>query len=117
MSAVDVLSVQAIDFDQYAAARGLSMSEIGDAGTHKRGRNQSDRQWKRLLRTVDDRSNEVLRLRAELRDEYAAKIERGEIRPLTRAERLQLTAAGHPDLPATQAARRILEKRAKGVQP
>lgn len=106
---VDVL---ALDFEQYAAQHNLSRADIGDAGAHKRGRNQSDKQWKRLLRNVEARSNEIVRLRAELRVKYDEAVARGEVRPLTRLERLHIAASGHPDLASSQAARRLLDKAA-----
>ncbi|MGS0577260.1 hypothetical protein ACQR5V_21590 [Xanthomonas oryzae pv. oryzicola] len=104
---VDVL---VMDFEQYAAQHGASMAGIGDAGTHKRGRNQSDKQWRRLLASVDRRSREILARREELRAEYERRIAAGKIRQPTRLERLTAAAAGHPDLASTQAARRILAR-------
>lgn len=105
---VDVL---AIDFEQYAAKRGLSFAEVGDAGAHKRGRNQSNKQWARLVRPIHQRAEEVVAKREELRREYDDACARGEIRPLTRHERLLLAASGHPDLESTQAAQRLLAKK------
>ncbi|QBN68203.1 hypothetical protein [Xanthomonas oryzae] len=60
---VDVL---VMDFEQYAAQHGASMAGIGDTGTHKRGRNQSDKQWRRLLASSDRRSREILARRKNL---------------------------------------------------
>lgn len=102
--------VDVVTFDEFAAMRGLSMAQIGEAGTHKRGRNQSDKQWKRLLRVVDHRSAEVVEKRSALRAEYNEAVARGDIRPPTRLERLQRAASGHPDLASTQAALRILSR-------
>jgi hypothetical protein len=48
-------------------------------------------------------------LRDRLRAEYAAEVAAGRIRPPTRRERLERTAAGHPDNPSTHAARRLLD--------
>jgi hypothetical protein len=104
---VDVL---VMDFEEFAARRGISRADIGDAGTHKRGRNQSDNQWRRLLRTVEQRSTEVAASLSELRTEYDEAVARGEIRPLNRLERLQRAAAGHPDSASTAAAKRLLAK-------
>ena len=114
---VDVLAVMddeplAMDFEQYAALRGASMADVGDAGVHKRSRRQSDKQWKRILATVEARSNEILSRRTKLREEYEAALSKGLIRQPTRDERLAARADGHPDLESTQAARRILAKRA-----
>lgn len=53
----------------------------------------------------------LIERRAELRKEYDAAVERGEVRPLTSMERVERKAAGHPDNASTQAAQRILEKR------
>jgi len=49
-----------------------------------------------------------LKIRDALSNEYDRLVAAGEIRPPTRKERLERTAAGHPDRADVQAARRIL---------
>lgn len=49
--------------------------------------------------------------RATLRQEYQAKLKRGELEAPSGEEKLIQTANGHPDNKATQAARRLLDKR------
>lgn len=97
-------------FEQFATANGAHRGDMGDAGTHKRSRRQSDKQWQRMLRPVNEQADALLARRDALRMQYAEAVERGDVRPPTRLERLQAAAAGHPDLPATQAARRILAR-------
>jgi len=48
--------------------------------------------------------------RDRLREEFEARLAAGAIRLYTRRERLERTAAGHPDNPSVQAARRLLTK-------
>jgi len=49
--------------------------------------------------------------REKLRKEYQAKVERGELRPPTRTEKLIEIARGHIDNESVKAARRLLIKR------
>ena len=97
-------------FEQFATANGAHRGDMGDAGTHKRSRRQSDKQWQRMLRPVNEQADALLARRDALRTQYADAVERGDVRPPTRLERLQAAALGHPDLQATQAARRILAR-------
>jgi hypothetical protein len=108
MSTMTPKGALAVDFEKYAAQRGASRCDVGDAGTHMRGQRQTDKQWRRLLACEANRTDKVLSHRAELRSEYDELVRAGEIRPLTQYERLQVAAAGHPDRESTQAARRIL---------
>ncbi len=48
---------------------------------------------------------------AQARREYHILVENGKMRPPNRIELLRWAANGHPDRPATQAARRILTRR------
>lgn len=97
-----------MDFETFASLRGGSMSDVGDAGAHKRGRRQSNKQWNRIIKAIDARSALVLARRCTAREEYDEAVSRGELRPLTRLERLKATASGHPDNPSVQAAKRLL---------
>ena len=75
------------------------------AGLRSAPTTKTYRRWNELeLRRLQTASDETKRL-------YEAAIARGEIRSpksLSRRERLELTAAGHPDNPSVQAARRLL---------
>ena len=99
-----------MDFEQFATAHGAPLADMGDAGTHKRSRRQSDKQWARMMRPVNEQADALLARRDALRTEYADAVECGDVRPPTRMERLRAKAAGHPDNAATQAARRILAR-------
>lgn len=104
--------MRVVSFEVYAVERGAGSAEIGDAGLHKRGRRQSDRQWQRLVKAEDARTARLLARREELRREFDEAVRRGELREPSTLERLQRTAAGHPDNESVQAARRALAKRA-----
>lgn len=111
MSAKNMESVPVVmDFEEYAARHRASRGDIGDAGVHKRGRNQSDKQWRRIIAYVEGQTAKAVTRREEIREEYEAAVLRGEIRPLTRIEKIRRNAEGHPDLPSTAAAKRLLEK-------
>ena len=103
--------MEVIDFEQYAARFGGARADIGDAGTHSPMGHMSKRARDAAIKAVSARSAATVERRDELRKQYDAAIARGEIRPPTFDERIERTAAGHPDNPSVQAARRILEKR------
>lgn len=68
--------------------------------------NSYHRRYQARLRELQDQRDETAR-------RYAEAIARGEIAPppkLTHRERLEIAAAGDPDFPSTQAARRVLER-------
>jgi len=98
-----------IDEEDYLAQHGASRLGIGDSALHKNI--PEGKQRKRLLDNQAKKDWELLKKRERLRSEYREKVEKGEIRPPTRIEKLIDTARGHPDNESTQAARRILEKR------
>jgi hypothetical protein len=100
---------EVMTFEAFAAKHGASRSDFGDAGAHKRGRNQSNKQWNRIVKFLGQRSALVAEKRDSLRAEFEAAKEAGLIREPTRIERLQAAAAGHPDNPSVQAAKRLLE--------
>lgn len=105
---------RAIDFEHFAAERGASRQDFGDAGLHKGSRNQSHAARARNIKNQADRDTQLGQRRNALRDEYDAAVARGEVRPLSRTERLVQTARGHEDNESVQAARRLLEK--QGVE-
>ena len=101
---------EVVDFETYAARGGADRADMGDLALAKRGRNQTDKQWNRIIANQVKRDDVVMMRRNELREEYQLEVEAGRIRPPSRVERLKATAAGHPDNDSTQAARRILER-------
>lgn len=101
---------EVISEEDYLEQKGASRFDIGDAALHKNIPEGNIR--KKLVDAQSEKDRQLLEKRDILRKEYQGKVEAGEIRPPTREERLKTTAAGHPDLEATQAARKILEKRA-----
>lgn len=105
---------RAIDFEHFAAERGASRQDFGDAGLHRGSRNQSHAARARNIKNQADRDTQLGQRRNALRDEYDAAVARGEVRPLSRTERLVQTARGHEDNESVQAARRLLEK--QGVE-
>jgi len=98
-----------IDQEDYLTQHGASRLGIGESALHKNI--PEGKQRKRLLDNQAKKDWELLKKRERLRNEYREKVEKGEIRPPTRIEKLIDTARGHPDNESTQAARRILEKR------
>lgn len=99
-----------MEFEEFAARRGASFSDVGDAGAHKRARWHSDKQWRRIIKALDRRAADVVSDRASLRKEYDALVAHGILRDLTRMERIERAARGHPDNASTQAALRILAR-------
>jgi hypothetical protein len=99
-----------MDFETFCASRGLSRSDLCNAGLHTRG-HISDAAHARAMRQMLEEAATWQKKRDALRQEYSDLIERGELRPETRTERLIRKAQGHPDLASTQAARRLLERR------
>lgn len=103
--------IQVIDEETYLATNGAGRQEIGEAALHKNIPEGRIRQ--RLVDCQAEKDREILRKRNELRQEYKARVDAGEIRAHTRLERLISTAHGHSDLESTKAARRLLKK--KGI--
>ncbi|WP_353251125.1 hypothetical protein [Salinisphaera sp. T31B1] len=99
-----------VDFEAFAVKRHAAMTDLGEAALHKAHTRQSRRQRQRQLDAQRQRDHEWATRRAQARNDYADMIARGEIRKLTRRERLERTAQGHPDNPSVQAARRLLAR-------
>jgi hypothetical protein len=93
--------------EAYLAAQGAGRGAMGDAGLHKRGRNQSNNVWGGMVRQQAAKDAKVVARREILRDDYAHLVSEGQLRPPTRQEKIIATANGHPDNEAVQAARRI----------
>jgi len=103
--------IKVVSEESYLAQKGAGRQGIGDPALHKNI--GQGRQKKKLVERQAEKDRELLIKRGELRKEYKEKVERGEIRPPTTTERLLETAQGMPELEATKAARRLLEK--KGI--
>lgn len=94
-------AIESLTFEQYAARHGASRQEFGDAGNHRRGERHSDKTWERVLRVQREKDDALYQRRAELREEYAAKVRAGEIAAPSFRERTMAIAMGHPDLAST----------------
>ena len=102
------------DEEQYLAEHGASKHDMGDASLHKNRGGMSDKEWQKVVDREAERSAAIMAKREELRKEYQQKIASGEIREMSKIEKLIATANGNPDNESTQAARRLLEK--KGIE-
>jgi hypothetical protein len=102
-----------MDEETYLSIKGASRQDIGDSAFHKNKGNNSDKTWSKMINAQSEKDRRLIAKREELRKEYWQKVENGELRPLTRNERLIATANGCPDNECTIAARKILSK--KGI--
>lgn len=98
-----------MDFEQFAASRGASRLDFGDAGLHNPAGHIPERTWKRMRDAQAARDANLAARRADLYREFEALKASGEIREPTSDERLAATAEGEG--PAAEAARRVIEKR------
>mgnify|MGYP003395931788 CR=1 FL=1 len=96
-----------IDEETYLSQHEASRQDIGDAALHKNL--QPGRRKDQLIARQAKLDKDLLERREVLRHEYQSKVALGELRPLTRIERLITTANGNPDNQAVLAARRLLE--------
>ena len=101
--------IQVIDEETYLTINGASRQDIGDSALHKNI--GTGRAKKQAIEHQSKLDHDLLIRREELRQEYQAKVQSGEIRPPTRIEYLVSTAQGNSDNASVQAARRLLEKR------
>lgn len=97
--------------EHYLGNKGYGFCGFGELAMHK-GRQVSPKLQNNLVAMQDAKNVEYLQHRAELRKEYRDRLEKGEIEEYTIIESLIIQANGHPDLDATQAAKRCLQKRA-----
>lgn len=103
-----IKNMRIISKETYLTQKGFSRLGIGEAALHKNIPQGKIR--KRIIDRQSEKDWVLIAKRDELRAEYEAKVESGEIRPPTRTEKLIETAKGHPDIESTLAARRLLEK-------
>jgi hypothetical protein len=100
-------------FDEFCRQRGISSTPPDFPELHRTPREPS----KHTKRSTDKRVIAALDTwaadRERLRVEYDALLQSGEIIPLSRLERLQQIASGHPDRADVQAAKRLLTKTIK----
>lgn len=103
----------AMDEETYLSINGASRQDIGDSAFHKNKGNHSNKTWSKMIDAQSEKDRKLINRREELRKEYWQKVKNGELRPLTRNEKLIATANGSPDNECVIAARRLLEK--KGI--
>lgn len=104
-----------MSLDEFLGRRGLA-SPVSDYSIDKvRGNRQlkTTRGENKFRKEVDKANNSYHEQRQSAVSEYNEKVSQGKIKPKSSIERALDTAHGHPDNSATQAARRILEK--KGI--
>lgn len=102
---------QVMDFDTFATQRGASFADFGDAGAHSPAGHMPKSNWRRLMKALAERDEELAQRRSELREEYQRLVAEGKVRPPSHIERLLVIANGHEDRAQTHAARRALAKR------
>ena len=104
-------SVQVMTEEEYLSSKGYSFMGYSEAGLHKGSKNESKRSRKQAVDLVQSRAQEYDEKRQELRKEYQAKLESGEIRKPTAIEKSLKVAQGLDERSDVQAARRTLAKR------
>jgi hypothetical protein len=104
----DKIATSLMTEEQYLESKGVGMSALGEFGAHRYPRRPSKSQERSVQKLLLQQQNEWQDMRDRLREEYRQKVQKGEIRPPSRVERLLQTARGMPENPSVQAARRIL---------
>ena len=104
-------SVLVMTEEEYLSSKGYSFMGYSEAGLHKGSKNESKRSRKQAVDLVQSRAQEYDEKRQELRKEYQAKLESGEIRKPTAIEKSLKVAQGLDERSDVQAARRTLAKR------
>ncbi len=102
-----------MDLEDFLAERRVCFSTSGYCLDKLRSNRQlrTTRGQKRFLKECEEAEEKYQQKRNAAIAEYHDLVERGEIAPLTKTEQLIRKANGHPDLAATQAARRVCAKR------
>lgn len=100
-----------MDLDEYLGRKGLS-SPVSDymLDKMKLPKGETYRQRQQRIKEAERVENDYQNRRNKAIEEYHEKVEKGELIPRTKEERILCTAQGHPDNNATQAARRLLVK-------
>lgn len=104
--------MEIIDFETFAIQRGAGTAEYSEPGLHRLNSSVSDAARRKAIARHQARIDKITRRRDELRVLYDSLVEAGEIRPPTQNEVLQAAAMGHQDNESTQAAARVLARRA-----
>lgn len=97
-----------MDEETYLATHGASRFGIGEPALHKNIPYGNVRQ--KLIESQSKKDLELINKREQLRQEYKAKVAKGEIRPPTRVEKLLRQAQGMSELESVKAAKRLLAK-------
>lgn len=101
-----------VSLASFLAERGLGAAWFSEPALHRSSEHISPGQRRRQLAHFEKQAAQYAESRRAAVQEYQAAVEAGEIQQprLSHAERLTLTAAGHPDNPSVQAAHRLLIK-------
>ncbi len=102
---------QVMTEEEYLASKGYGAMGYSEPGLHKSSARVSQNTRDKQASQVMENAQEYDAKREELRQEYQAKVESGEIRKPTNVEKLLRTAQGHEDNQSVQSARKLLEKR------
>lgn len=103
---------EVMDFETFAALHGAGQGDYHEPGLHRLNSSVSQAARQRALNRLEMRIAENAKRRAALRAQYDQLVDAGELRPPTAQEDLERIAAGHPANEATQAAIRVLQRRA-----
>lgn len=101
--------------DEFLALKGLGSAASG-IGIDRYGPNMyrlTNNQIRKTFQEINSQNDTYYANRAKAKEEYKSLVEQGKIVPKTTVERIITSAHGHPDLKATQAARRMAKK--KGI--
>ena len=96
--------------EEYLSSKGYSFMGYAEPSMHISSQHVSNIQKKRNMELLQNRAKEYDAKRAELRKEYNELVKQGKMRAPTNYERALKVSKGNPDLPSTQAAKRVLEK-------
>lgn len=102
---------RAIDFEAFAASRGVGGSFYSEPGLHNPMGFIPKAAQRRHLAMLATKSEAHQVARAAARVAYDTAVASGELRPLTSLERMQHAADGPDDSERAQAARRVLARR------
>ena len=104
----------AITLEEFYRLRGVGYATSGVGIDRYAGANMtrmSDKQRKKAFEEINKENDKYYQTREDARKEYQSLIDKGVIRDKTPIEKTITAAHGNPDLKATQAARRMCEKR------
>ncbi len=104
--------MQVMDLDEFYAINGVG-SAFADTSldTCRFPNGISKSAHRNMMKHTETKADEYYNKRAEIRAQYQALVDNGQIRPHTNIERTIRTAKGNPELMSVQAARRMCAKR------